>query len=432
MRMRALCMALFVSLAVGGLSCGGPAMHGNIPLRSSDVLGHHEDYGIEGMRLNGTALEISLGRACYDTVQEPVEVLGTPVYDGNGNVLMANNAHESACVLGWPAGYARLLTTEGEYPGQATGSGRVDIDVAAAPESFWTRLEPANLEIPGVSYTLEVWLSDSVRQAALARAQQGQPELELSLAFNDADGTDDGRLQPGQSATLAYQVVNIGSAGADGVLLRVDVGGVPGVVLDAPVDVGSVGPGEALRGEVMLHTDSRLSASALVFEGSLEAASGHTASDRVVVPVALDTSPDRAWVWHLREGPHADLLAAAAARVQTVLTGAGAYVFVSDPATRQRIQRAVDLGGGSAEERFRIALDAAAGEAVERVFQLEINAMPGDELQLVLAAYETGAADRVFLADTTVPSGRSADVLDGFGRLAQSYLQWLEGGAPRR
>jgi len=99
---------------------------------------------------------------------------------------MANNQVQSACVWGWPAGYARLLTPGGEYAGQANGGGRVDLDVSTAPDSFWTALQPASLELPGVSYLIEMQLNDSVRQAALHRAQA--PELELVNSDKESRG----------------------------------------------------------------------------------------------------------------------------------------------------------------------------------------------------------------------------------------------------
>lgn len=415
-------------LVSGLLGCaGGAVSQQGITLRDPDVLGHHEDLGVEGMRLNADVLEISLGRVCYDSVEQPVYILGSPVYDGYGQVMTSTEQVSSICTQSWPAGYSRLVTTNGEYVGHANGGGRVDINVSAAPSSFWTAIEPSHLEVPGVWYTLDVTLTDVVRQTALTRVEQGQPELELSMAFTDQSGNGDGRLDPGESSALTYNVVNIGEAAADGVLLTVGFGETPGVVVDAPIDLGAVEPGEALIGEVIVQTDLRLAATTLIFEGGLESASGHTAFDRVVVSVAIDSTPDRAYVWYDSDSDHADLIRAGAVRVETVLTETADHVFVSDRETQERIQQVVDLGGGSAEERLRLAVDAAGGEAVERVFQLGINDMPGAEVQLIFAVHQTGTADRVYQTDNTIEIVSSSDVVDGFESLARTYVAWLEG-----
>jgi hypothetical protein len=112
-------------------------------------------------------------------------------------------------------------------------------------------------------------------------------------------------------------------------------------------------------------------------------------------------------------------------RVESVLTASGRYTFVSDTNTRSRIQEVVNVGGGSTDDRLRRAVDAANGESVARVFQLSANSLSGDELQLVLAAYETGAGDRVFQRDLTVRAEQASSVVEGFENLTQAYVDWL-------
>ena len=142
--------------------------------------------------------------------------------------------------------------------------------------------------------------------------------------------------------------------------------------------------------------------------------------------------PRRAYIWHDDNRQHQALLATGSVRIQNVLTETGHYVFVSDASTQNRIDNIVESAGGSLEQRLRSAIEAANNENIGQVFQLSINSLAGDFIQIVLSVYETGSSDRIFMRDAAVDSSEALQVLEAFDQLGRDYTAWSQSRAGSR
>jgi hypothetical protein len=250
--------------------------------------------------------------------------------------------------------------------------------------------------------------------------------LALDLTFDDRDGDGDGVLDGGEIAQVFYEVSNHSDMAVAGMVLELRAEPAQGIDLDGPVQVGDLAPGESQRGALGLLAQPDLEGSTLVLEGRLTTSDGQSTRDRLQLAVESHGGPERAYVWFDADDGHGGLMATGSVRIQTVLTGTGRYAFVADTATRERIQTIVETGGGSVEDRLRSAIEAANQENIRKVFQLSVNPVAGDHVQLVLAVYTTGSSDRIFLRDAAVDSSDALQVLEAFDQLAQAFVEWDE------
>jgi hypothetical protein len=328
------------------------------------------------------------------------------------------------CGYAWPSGRGVLLATAigEELPAHASGQGRVEVDVSQAPVHFWSTDGPLQLELPGMTEWLTINLPDSIRQAGLERF--GEEQVLIALGFDDSAGDDDARLDAGERAVLLFEVENRGQSTARAVRVEVVVSGVEGIELGDAVEIGDLAPGEVKRGQVDLLVATELENGTADFEAQVASASAQGGRDRLRVMVESAQGPERVFVWYNEDNRHAQLLAAGSARLQTVLTETGRFAFVVDQDTRRRIDRIVELGGGSADERLQRAIEAANQENIRRVFELTATPVVGEHVQFVLSVHDTRSGDRVFTRDTACDASDGLAVLDVFDQLARDFLEW--------
>lgn len=330
------------------------------------------------------------------------------------------------CPEMWPIGRGSLLasTIGQEFDAVGDGAGRVTVDVSTAPVTFWNTGATHQLDLPGLTEWIPLSITTDIANVAMGRL--GTDELVLALNFDDHEGDADGALDSGEIAHLLYEITNHSETTATDLRLDVSNGGIAGLDVEGPVDLGDLEPSQTVRGQLEVTASGSVDVSASVFEGSVTTTSGPAARDRIRVDIEVATGPARSYVWYDTDSEHADLLETGSIRLQTVLTRTGDYVFVSDTTTRERIERIVEEGGGSVEERLRNAVEAANQENIRKVYQLSINPIAGNHVQLVLAVYATGSTDRVFLSNFAVDLTQAMELLEGFDELGQAYLEWAE------
>ncbi|MBN1945914.1 MAG: hypothetical protein JW797_09565 [Bradymonadales bacterium] len=331
---------------------------------------------------------------------------------------------QSSCTALWPSGMGTLFAPAigRQFEAFANGTERIEIDLAVAPVQIWESADSLMLELPGVSQWIPFELDRSVRTVGITRYSQAQHVL--NLTFDDTGGDNDGQLDPGEIAAVVYEVINNSEGPLTNLSLDLDAGEVSGVRLESPVYLGDLAAGQVARGRVDLITSSDLRQMSAMIEGRLHSGSGIAQCSRLNIPIQAQTGPQRAHIWYDEGSRYRDLLATGAVRIQTVLTETGQHAFVADPATRERINAMVAMGGGSPEDRLRSALQAANQENIRKVFQLSVNPVAGNHIQIVLSVYETASSDRVFLRDAAVDSTDALQVLDAFDGLGRAYLSW--------
>jgi len=133
---------------------------------------------------------------------------------------------------------------------------------------------------------------------------------------------------------------------------------------------------------------------------------------------------ERIYVWFEDDETYGGLLEAGATRIQATLTDTRRYQIVADETTRARIQTFVEESGGNPDSRRQHALEAARKENIRKVVQLDVTPIMDEQVQVVLAVYNTASGDRIFMRDAPADVGDAVDALSVFETLASAYLSW--------